>query len=299
MILCPGELLADVVPDAREFPGGAPANVAYHAAALGMRSVLVSRVGGDVRGRRLRDWLGAGGVETDALQMDAEVATGMVTVTLSGGIPVYDIAAPAAWDFIAESPEALAAARTARVAVFGTLAQRHPVSRAALRGILETARGAGATLVADVNLRPPFFDEDVVLWSLRHCDVLKLNDGELETVSAMLGARGDRMELLGGLLREFGLRRGVLTCGAGGAWFCEDGVVWHVPAVPAEVADTVGAGDAFTAVMASFLALGLSLRDAGPWCAEVAAAVVVEAGATPALPAGLRTRVQGALGLGS
>ena len=298
MILCLGELLADVVPDGREFPGGAPANVSYHAAALGMRSVLVSRVGSDGRGLRLRNWLGAGRVGVDALQVDTEVPTGMVTVAIAGGIPVYDIAAPAAWDFIAEAPEALATARAARIAVFGTLAQRHAVSRAALRGLVTTARDAGAAVVSDLNLRPPFFDAEVVLWSLRHCDVLKLNDGELETVSAMLGARGDRMELFGGLLREFGLRRGVLTCGAEGAWFCEDGAVWHVPAVPAKAADTVGAGDAFTAVMVSFLACGMPLREAAPWCAEVAAAVVSGAGATPALPAELVKRVRGALGFG-
>lgn len=106
------------------------------------------------------------------------------------------------------------------------------------------------------------------------------------------------MDLFSGLLREFGLRRGVLTCGGAGAWFFEDGALWHVPAAPVEVVDTVGAGDAFSAVLAGFLDAGLSLHDAGPWCAEVAAAVVAGRGATPAIAEELRTRLSRALGHG-
>lgn len=298
VILCLGELLVDVATDGQEFAGGAPANVAAHAASLGMPSVLVSRVGDDVRGHRLRCRLAEVGVDAECVQFDAAVPTGAVLVHLADGAPSYEIASPAAWDFIADAPEPDAAARAAGVVVFGTLAQRHPVSRASIRRLVSVAADEGATLLADLNLREPFYDVDTVLWCVRHCDVLKLNDGELQAVSGLLGARGERLDLFSGLLREFGLRRGVLTCGAEGAWLCEDGALWHVPAAPVEVVDTVGAGDAFSAVLAVFLGAGFSLHDAGPWCAEIAAAVVSQRGATPAIAEELRTRLLHALGRG-
>ena len=291
-ILCVGEVLFDVLGDGRESPGGAPANVAFHAASLGATCTLVSCVGKDGRGLQLRRWLDCAGIGIQNLQEDAGHPTGVVRVESSADGPRYDIAAPAAWDFIRATDDALDAARSSRVVVFGTLAQRHPRSREAIRRLVQEAKAAGATVVCDLNLRAPFFDEDVIYWSLRHCDMLKLNRDELETVSALAGARGETLDLFRGLLREFGVRRGVLTCGADGAWFDEGSGAWHVAAVPAQVADTVGAGDAFCAMTAASLAAGRPLRDAAPWCARVSAAVVARQGATPHLPPKLAAGAQ-------
>ncbi|MBE2181268.1 MAG: carbohydrate kinase [Chthoniobacterales bacterium] len=293
-ILCLGEALLDCI-GGREIPGGAPANVACHAAALCARGGLLSRVGEDERGRRLAAWLRTGGVSTLLLQTDPAVPTGMVLVEITGGLPRYDIEGPVAWDFVEATPVALSAVRTARVMVCGTLAQRMPVSRGSIRQLLAEGRAAGALVLADLNLRAPYFDEEIVLWTLRYCDVLKLNDEELLTVAGLIGARGETVELFAGLLREFGISRAVLTCGAGGAWCHEGGRTWHVPAVPTEVSDTVGAGDAFTAVLATALAAGKSLRDAAPWCSEVAAFVASQAGATPHLPEAMVSRLRAAL----
>lgn len=293
-ILCLGEVLFDCI-GGREIPGGAPANVACHAAALGGGSGLLSRIGEDERGRRLTAWLQAAGVSTAVLQTDPGEPTGLVHVELRGGIPHYDIEGPAAWDFIETAPAAQSAVRHARVIVCGTLAQRMPVSRGTLRKLVLEGREAGTTVLADLNLRAPFFDEEIVLWTLRHCDVLKLNDGELRTVAGMLGARGETAELFAGILREFGVERAVLTCGAGGAWCHEDGNMWHVPAEAAEVSDPVGAGDAFTAVLATALSAGKSLRKAAPWCGEVAAFVATQTGATPRLPDALVVRLRAAM----
>ena len=295
-VLCIGEVLFDVLEDGREFPGGAPANVAVHATALGAPSALVSRGGHDVRGDRLRRWLADAGSETTNVQVAGGEPTGVVRVESAGGSPRYDIAAPAAWDFIEAAESALAAARAARTVVFGTLAQRHPRTRETLRLLVNEARAAGALAVCDLNLRPPFFDDEIALWSLRHCDALKLSAEELDTVSAMLGARGDAKALFGGLLREFGLRRGILTLGGDGARIEEDGATLEVPAAPAQVADTVGAGDAFCAVAAAALAAGRPLREAAPWCAKVASAVVSQPGATPILPPHLSAAVRDFLG---
>jgi len=168
------------------------------------------------------------------------------------------------------------------------------VGRGALRRLAALAREHGATVFIDLNLREPFFDDEVVLWCLRQADVLKMTVGELETVSGLLGARGDREQLFAGLRREFGLRRAVLTDGAAGAWFHEDGVTWHEEALPVPVVDTVGCGDAVTAVAAAALARGATLRSVSGLSMEAAACVAAAAGATPLLPGDLVTRVAAA-----
>lgn len=288
-VVCAGELLFDRWPDDSEQPGGAPANVAFHARALGARSALISRVGSDERGRRLKRWLELSAVDADLCQTDAEHPSGLVEVTHSADEnPVYDIVFPAAWDFLEASDRALAAANLARAFVFGTLSQRHPVGRNAIRSLVQTVRSAGACVMADLNLRAPFFDPEIILWTLRHCDVLKLNRGELAEVSRVLGARGDEEDLFSGLLREFSIDRGVLTAGVDGAWIFEEGRLTHERAFSgAAVVDPVGAGDAFCAGLVVGLVHGQSLRESASRAARVAAFVVSQQGATPSLPPGI------------
>jgi fructokinase len=137
--------------------------------------------------------------------------------------------------------------------------------------------------LADLNLRAPFYDDETVLWTLRHCDALKLNREELAEVSRLIGAAGGELDLFTGLLREFGIARGVLTAGGDGAWIFEKGALTYEPAVSGvEVVDPVGAGDAFTAVLTCGLSRGLSLRESAPSAARLAAWVVSCRGATPA-----------------
>lgn len=281
-VVCAGEVLFDRWPDGTGFPGGAPANVAFHAAGLGAETFLISRTGDDPAGRRLREWLRGAGVDTAHCSADPARPTGTVTVDPgSAGGPCYDIDGPAAWDFVAADAAALDLARRARVLVIGTLAQRHPVSRAAIRELAAVAGRGGARVLADLNLRAPFHDEEILLWTLRHCGVLKLNRDELAGISRLLGAAGDEKDLFGGLLREFAIPCGVLTAGADGAWIHEDGVLTHQPAVAVEAVDPVGAGDAFCAALAAGLDRGGTLRGAAPQAARLAALVVSRRGATP------------------
>jgi fructokinase len=273
----------------RRIPGGALANVACHIAALGENAVLVSRVGDDAEGRKLSAWLSERGVSADLLQIDPVNPTGVVRV-LPG--PRYDIEDRAAWDFIEIAATNRATAGQSRIVAFGTLAQRTPASRKTIRNLVTMARSAGVPALCDLNLRSPFYDEATVLWSLRNCDVLKLNREELETVSRLIQARGETGELFAGLLREFSIPRGVLTDGAEGAWFSEEGETWHQSAEQPEVfSDAVGAGDAFCAVLSVALARGISLRQTGPAAASLAAYVVSQPGATPEIPRRLADRV--------
>jgi fructokinase len=203
------------------------------------------------------------------------------------GCPVYDILAPVAWDFLEATEAALHASEHAEVFVHGTLAQRNPAGRQALRSLVQAARKGGARVLADLNLRTSFYDDEILLWTLRHCDVLKLNREELAAVSHMLGAAGREEDLFTGLLREFGIERGVLTAGSDGAWIFEDGRLTHEPAVPATVVDPVGAGDAFCAALAAGLVAGQTLRESAPRAARASAFVVSQRGATPRLPPGI------------
>ncbi len=277
-----------------QIPGGAPANVACHVAGLGGSASLVSRVGHDPTGIVLADFLNSRGIGAGHLQVDDLRRTGAVRV-MPG--PCYEIAGPAAWDFIELTDGARAAAKGASVVVFGTLAQRQPVSRRTIRALVETAREARVPALCDLNLRAPFFDEETALWCLRNCDVLKLNRGELDIVSRMLHAQGNAENLFAGLLREFGISCGVLTDGEHGAWFCQDGNPWHHPAEKAaDFCDAVGAGDACSAVLALALSRGLPLHQAAAPAAGLAAFVTAQPGATPRIPASLAARLNALLG---
>lgn len=118
----------------------------------------------------------------------------------------------------------------------------------------------------------------------------------MRAVSHMLHARAESPDLFEGLLREFSIPRGVLTCGERGAWLHENGQTWHQPAIrPERFADAVGAGDAFTAVVSLALPRRISLRQAGPAAAELSAYVVSQAGATPVIPAELALRIRSML----
>lgn len=298
-VVCLGELVVDVFDCGPEVPGGAPSNVAYHAASLGVPAQILSRVGNDEYGAMLRRWVAESGVDAAGLQTDPAWPTGTVLVnTKTPGAPTYEIPMPVAYDMFEADAAAMGRVGAASVVVFGTSSQRHPTGRTAFRRLVEASRLAGAVVVADLNLRPPHFDEETVLWSLRHADVLKLNDDELRTVSGMLGARGEVVELFAGLLREFGLSRGMLTLGADGAWVAEEGRLVHVSSPRVEVVDTVGAGDAFCGVMCAALRNGCRLAAAAPWAARVAAFVCSQPGATPGWPAALQAEAAAAVGMG-
>jgi len=228
------------------------------------------------------------------LQRDEVQPTGSVEIRPG---PRYEVASPAAWDFIEPADDVSVAVSGAGSVVFGTLAQRHPVSRQTIRVIVGSARAAGIPVLCDLNLRPPFFDGETVLWSLRHCDVLKLNREELDVVSSLLGAAGDTEDLFAGLMREFSIARGMLTLGEEGALFFDEGDFFRQPAQHvARIADAVGAGDVFTAVVAVALARGVPLRLAACPAAALAAFVVSHHGAAPAIPPVFADEINAMLG---
>lgn len=292
LILGMGELLWDLLPEGA-FLGGAPANFAVMAGRLGNRAVLLSRIGRDELGRKAIEWLNPLPVDVRPLQVDPAHETGRVTVAIEGGEPHYTIHQPAAWDFLELTGEWLELAERADALCFGSLAQRSPESRQTIQA-LAARTPASCVRVFDVNLRTPLYSAEVIRESLELATVLKMNDVELPQVLALLGLKVvDELGSLGltherqgaaRLLSAFpSLQMVAMTRGAHGSLLVTR-EAWHEHSgIPVKLADTIGAGDAFTAAMTHYLLRGAdlaTLNEAGNrWGSWVAS----QPGAMPAI----------------
>lgn len=280
-----GEVLWDLLPGGKQF-GGAPANFAYHAQALGAEAYVVSCVGDDELGNEILARLDGLGLSRDYIAIDREHPTGTVSVELDAhGKPTYIIHEPVAWDFIPPLPQFLGLAGSADAVCFGSLAQRSDVSRTTIREFLAATR-AECLRIFDINLRQQYYNVDTIAAGLEAADVLKLNDDELPVVARLLSiSAAAEEEVLATLCRRYALRLIALTKGPhGSVLFAPDGRAVH-PGLPTQVADTVGAGDAFTAVIALGLLQGLDLDTINAQANRVACYVCSRPGATPEMPA--------------
>jgi fructokinase len=293
-----GEVLWDLLPGGKQL-GGAPANFAYHAAALGAEAAVVSRVGGDELGRAALDRLAAVGLDRRYVSIDPDDPTGTVEVRLGpGGVPDYVIHTGVAWDFLTFTPDLADLAGRADAVCYGTLAQRGPVSRRGVRQFLDAVRPQ-CLRVFDVNLRQSFFDLSLVHDTLMKSDVLKLNEAEVPAVAHLLGVRGEGAEAVQNLMSRYPLRLVAVTRGPYGARLQGIGEAsvhrgFPVSDLPAgadnalAAPDTVGAGDAFTAALVTGLLRGRPLRDINAFANRLARYVCTKPGAMPPIPAELR-----------
>jgi fructokinase len=286
-ILAVGEVLWDLLPTGMQL-GGAPANFTFHCRSLGAHARLVTRVGDDAFGRLVLERFRLLGLPTETVQIDPFRPTGTVAVTLAtDGQPRFTIHEHVAWDRITATDRDLAEARAADAICFGSLAQRSQPAREAIRALVLNARPE-ALRVFDVNLRPPFVDRGVIADSLELADVLKLNDQELPELATMFGLPAGVREAMEELARRFGLSMVALTRGAGGSLLLAGGRWSDHPGKPAEVCDTIGAGDAFTAALTVGLLAVRPLEEINRHANEVAAFVCSRPGGTPALPDALK-----------
>ncbi len=283
-----GEALWDVFPDGDHF-GGAPANVALHAAALGAEAWLVSAVGHDARGDAVLARLDAAGVRRGTVPQLPDHPTGVVRVSPdAAGHPIYDIAADSAWDYVPWSPAVQQVAERADAIAFGSLAQRSPISRATIRRAVAATRGSSWRLF-DVNLRQNYYDAGVLTASLKLANAVKLNEEELPVVARLCGlVPAPQADQLRTLCDRFGLELAALTRGACGALVVTPDAVRESAAPPTVVVDTVGAGDAFTAALLIGVLAGRALDEVSRHANAVAAYVCSQPGATPPIPEELR-----------
>ena len=283
-----GEALFDVFPSGPRL-GGAPLNVAAHADRLlksrGGRGVVVSRVGEDDLGRRLRGDLADRGLGDAYVQADPEHPTGRVDVELDGaGGHAFHVASGSAWDFLEWTDPLEELAASCDAVAFGSLAQRAEASAATIRRFVGAA--TSAVRLFDVNLRSSdgrdFYDAEVLTAGCELATLVKLNDEELDTVCSLTGVAD-----AAGLRERFGLDAVILTLGPEGtAALTADGELRGEPGEfdPEEGADTVGAGDACSAGLLASLVAGHPMEHALTVANAMGAFVAGQAGATPELP---------------
>jgi fructokinase len=282
-----GELLWDVFPSGRRL-GGAPTNFCYHAQQLGAKGIPVSAVGADALGAEIRAVLQSLGVDDSLVAEDSKHPTGTVQVTLdAAGKPTFEICEGVAWDWVPVTPALTALAREADAVCFGSLAQRHSVSRGAIHHFLETMRPEALTIF-DVNLRQSFYSKEIIEQSLHRSNVLKLSDDELPVMAKLFDLSGSIAKQLAVLRERFELRLVAYTRGPEGSLLVTANESDDHPGNPGKAVDTVGAGDSFTAALCMGLLKKKPLAEINRHANRVAQYVCLHTGATPVLPDELR-----------
>ncbi|MDR0361911.1 MAG: carbohydrate kinase [Planctomycetota bacterium] len=284
-----GEVLWDMLPDGKAL-GGSPTNVAWHMAQLGAEAHVVTAVGKDPLGDEILRILGAMPLHIDTISVIGGRPTSTVDAVLDGnGNATYVFHEDEAWDFLPATPEALALAARAKGVNFGSLSQRSPRAQEATFSILD-ATPAECIRVFDINLRPPFVEERLLVGGMRRAVVLKMNDDELPMVAKVFGWDVDPEAAIAKLFEKFpNLKHIVVTRGPRGAW-------WHnkrrfiekTPDDDIKKVDTIGAGDSFTASILMGLLKGWDEDAIMDNALEIANFVCTQRGGTPELPDALK-----------
>jgi fructokinase len=276
-VICFGETLWDVFPDKR-VPGGAPMNVALRLQRFGVNVTFLSRVGKDVDGDDLLDYMLSQSLSTRYVQTDTEHPTGKVLLDTTDRSEVrYTIAEKVAWDYIDVEIFRQEHGIEPDVVIYGSLAARHPVSRQSLLNLLDEARLA----VFDVNLRPPFDNPAVLQLLLERSLWVKVNEHELAYLTGNPFSNSNVNSMTKSLRDRYRLDVVCVTMGAEGSVVLVDGRFYEQPAFPVEVVDTVGCGDAF---LGSWLAAMLDEQAPQAALEQAAAVAAIVAGSEGANP---------------
>lgn len=272
--------------------GGAPANFAYHASALGEEGVVVSRVSKDALGLEILNHLKLLGLSTDFITLDKSYPTGTVTVHVDQeGVPDFTIHEDVAWDVLPETQGLPELAQRSDGVCYGSLAQRSPTSLNTIQGFV-LRLSSNKLRIFDINLRQHFFSKEIISRSLELANILKLNEQELGILSSMYSIEVEEALALKGLAERFNLEMVALTKGSNGSvLYAQDQVSIH-SGFTVDVVDTVGAGDAFTAAMAIGMLKGFELDRINAVANRIASFVCTQPGATPPIPKEMRALFQ-------
>lgn len=270
-----GEVLFDCFPSGEKLLGGAPFNVAYHLQALGDQPCFISRIGLDEFGEQIVESVRQWGMNSSYLQRDHLHPTGLVEVIFENNEPEYVIVTDSAYDFIRE--DELPSLNTRLILYHGTLALRNDISRSSCEKL---RKRDGVKIFVDVNLRSPWWRKDEVLAWLDSSHYAKMNEDELDLLSDDPGGLEKKMEQL---QRSCDLEHLIITRGERGAIVrTAAGEIYNQQAEPVEeIKDTVGAGDAFSAVYLHGLYHNWSLAETLLQAQRFAGKVVGLRGATP------------------
>jgi fructokinase len=276
-----GEILWDMLPDGKKL-GGAPANFAYISTLLGDQGIVASRAGSDSLGDEAVMQLAALGVTTEFVQRDPLHPTGIVQVEVDhAGQPKFEIAEGVAWDFLEWTAVWEKLSERADAICFGSLAQRADTSRVTIRQFLKASR-KDAVRVFDVNLRQSFFSEEILAHSIKLADIVKLNHEELPKLTRLFGLSGrDEITSVKSLLDLHRVKLICLTRGCRGSLLMSQQGLHEHPGYRIQVADAIGAGDAFTAGLVHEYLRGTSLSQMNETANRVGAWVASRVGAMP------------------
>jgi len=276
-----GELVWDIFGDTQKL-GGAPANFAYHAAAQGFESYVITAVGNDKLADKAISQLVLRACHVMAPVVD--FPTGQVIVTKDdSGVPSYDICNPSAWDHIPFSDElARLASRTSAVC-FGTLAQRSEESHKTIISFLDSMP-EGSLKVFDANLRGDYYSKDILESSLRRCNILKISEDEISIISKILGLSPHPLTATAQVSEYFDISTILLTSGARGSLVITHSGFSSMAAKDVKVFDTVGAGDSFTAAYVTSILKGYDFIQAHKTAVELSSFVCCCEGAMPVIP---------------
>lgn len=279
-IICFGEMLWDVFPDG-EVAGGAPMNVALNLKQLGMDVEMISRLGKDVLGDKLKEFVKEYGLPLTQIQEDEEYLTGKVIVNNADKENIkYEIIEPSAWDFIALTEENLGVVQEAKALIFGSLGVRNEQSWKTLYHLVHQP----LLTVFDINLRAPFIDFYKIDSLLGYTDILKINEDELEILADFFELKrgGDLAEkLCSYLVEEYPIETICITLGSQGAMMYQNGKFTRHQGYKVEVQDTVGAGDAFLSGFVKMYLEGKNPQEILDFACKLGAYVASQKGGTP------------------
>lgn len=280
-----GEVLWDVFPEGKQL-GGAPANFVYHVTRFGCQGLLVSAVGkNDAYGDEICEALGERNIKS--LIERLEYPTGRVQVSLDKfGIPEYDIVKDVAWDNIVFTEELESIAQKTVAVCFGSLAQRNPVSRKTIMKFVDAVPDTPASYkIFDINLRQNFYDKEILEYSIKRCNILKINEEELLKLRDLFYDKSmPDYEVCNKLKQDFSLKYLILTRGAESSFVYADDKIIFRDTPKVNVVDTVGAGDSFTAAFVASLLNGADAETAHTVAVETSAYVCTQKGAMPEMP---------------
>ena len=268
-----GEILFDCFAD-HNVLGGAPLNVTYHAASLGLDARIVSAVGNDSLGDEALAEISAKGIDSSLVAVLDGIPTGRADITMVGKNADYEFNCPAAWDCI-PLPEGIPS--SVDVLYFGSLAQRGDVSRRTLASLLSAVDARHVFF--DVNIRLSFYSDDLIREGLERATILKMNDDEVPIVASAIGSSED--DIIPSLFSMPRLRRILITRGKHGSDCYERDASFHAGTGSVKVVDTVGAGDSLSAAFLYFLASGQDAGTALSKASLLADYIVTQRGAIP------------------
>jgi len=273
-----GEILWDVFPDGKK-AGGSSMNVALNLHKQGIESRFISAIGNDENGKELFNFLAGNHFATDLIQVNHELPTSTVVVQLDENHQAtYTIKQPVAWDEIKITEENTSAVKQADALVYCSLTCREEKSKKTILTLLENAK----TKIFDINLRAPFYSKELIGELLAKADILKINEDEIVWVKESFGLTGNTDEqLLKQLSSQFNIEIICLTLGDKGACVLKEGKLFKHPGYKVQVADTVGAGDAFLATFIACYLQGYPMETTLDNACKVGAFVASQPGANP------------------